>query len=324
MTTLDQTDADRLPSATPLAPPSPARPDGVAGTAADGAATAAPVSGATRCSIAAAGTDGRAAGTAGVLPGGTVPRPRGGGNGGGSRSGETGSRSDGVAGPERASGGDGGGEGFVRLQQPPAVQDRTVPVLRAAQEELRTVVTRRPAPSRRLRRMHPQAAGALRPDTASPGPVPAADVPAVPGPRTGGDRSGTGTAARPVAGPEAPLGVLIGGTPHPPEAVGRPGPAGVSGRPEERPAVRAAAELVRLGRGTCLVVLPAWRPAIAVSVPTEHLLSATGLAFERLAGAQLSVVINPAALHDRELELRDWQAGPPGRRAGRRGGNRTI
>ncbi|MFE6865524.1 hypothetical protein ACFVFS_03125 [Kitasatospora sp. NPDC057692] len=331
MTTLDQTDADRLPSAAPLAPPSPARPDGGAGAAADGAATAAPVGGATRCSIAAAGTDGRAAGAAGVLPGGTVPRPRGGGdgngngngrgNGSGGRSGGSEDRSDGVAGPERASGGDGGGEGFVRLQRPPAVQDRTVPVLRAAQEELRTVVTRRPAPSRRLRRMHPQAGGALRSDTARPGPAPTADVPTVPGPRTDSDR--TGADAQPVAGPEAPLGVLIGGTPNPPEAAGRPGSAGVPGRPEERPAVRAAAELVRLGRGTCLVVLPAWRPAIAVSVPTEHLLSATGLAFERLAGAQLSVVINPAALHDRELELRDWQAGPPGR-AGRRGGRRTV
>ncbi|WP_380279518.1 hypothetical protein [Kitasatospora purpeofusca] len=322
MTTLDQTDADRLPSATPLAPPAPARTDGAAGAVADGAATAAPVGGATRCSIAAAGADGRAAGTAGVLPGGSVPRPRGGGSGGGNRTGGSAGRSDGVAGPERADGGDGGGGGevFVRLQQPPAVQDRTVPVLRAAQEELRTVVTRRPAPSRRLRRMHPQAAGALRPDTARPGPLPAADVPSVPGPRTDGGRTATG--ARTAAGPEAPLGVLISGTPQP-EAGGRPGPTGASGRPEERPAVRAAAELVRLGRGTCLMVLPAWRPAIAVSVPTEHLLSATGLAFERLAGAQLSVVINPAALHDRELELRDWQAGPPGR-AGRRGGRRTV
>ncbi|MFF2662714.1 hypothetical protein ACFVUH_35810 [Kitasatospora sp. NPDC058032] len=326
MTTLDQTAADRSPSAPAAAitPSAPVRPDG--------AGSAAPADGASRCSIAAAAAEG--------WTGGSVPRPRGGGRSGGAAGSDGSDWSDGaagdVAGPERADGGDGRGEGFVRLQQPPAARDRSVPVLRAAQEELRTVATRRPAPSRRLRRMHPQAAGPLQPDTTRSGPAPTANVPSVPGPRTGDDRAGaeTGTAtgaatvsgtdgaARSVTGAEAPLGVLISGTPHQPEAVGRFGPTGLPARAEERPAVRAAAELVRLGRGTCLVVLPAWRPAIAVSVPTERLLSATGLAYERLAGAQLSVVINPGALHDRELELRDWQAGPPGR-TGRRGGRRT-
>lgn len=70
-------------------------------------------------------------------------------------------------------------------------------------------------------------------------------------------------------------------------------------------------------------MLPVWRPAIAVSVPTEQLLGATGLAYEQLAEARLSVVINPGALHDRELELRDWQVGPPGR-PGRRGRRRPL
>ncbi|MFF2351735.1 hypothetical protein ACFVVL_18375 [Kitasatospora sp. NPDC058115] len=349
MTTLDQTAADRPASAAPSAPPAPPvfpvppLPDGSAGDAesrrdagdagdagaAGGASPAGPAGGASLCSIAAAGADGRTAGTTGVLTGGSVPRPRGsaarrsggaetsgeGGSGGGPDGG-TGPGTGLGAGPERAGGRDGGVEGFVRLQQPPPARDRSVPVLRAAQEELRTVVTRRPAPSRRLRRMHPQAAGAPRPSAVDAGPVPPADVPSVPGPRTGGgDRSAPDARA---TGAEAPLGVLIGGTPQLPEAAGGPGPAGPNGRCAERPAVRATAELVRLGRGTCLVVLPAWRPAIAVSVPTEHLLNATGLAYERLAGARLSVVINPDALHDRELEPRDWRAGAPGRRGGRR------
>ncbi|KJY29765.1 hypothetical protein VR45_29195, partial [Streptomyces sp. NRRL S-495] len=156
-------------------------------------------------------------------------------------------------------------------------------------------------------------AAPVRPDSARTGPAPATGAPVVPGPRTGDDRD----APWPRAAAEPPLGVLIGGTPQLPDAGGRPG------RTEERPAVRATAELLRLGRGTCLVVLPAWRPAIAVSVPTEQLLSATGLAWEQLAEARLSVVINPGALHDRELELRDWQVGPPGR-PGRRGRRRPL
>nr|BEK65945.1 hypothetical protein KPHV_31720 [Kitasatospora purpeofusca] len=298
MTTLDRTAADRQPSA-PSVPP--------ALDAAD------PVDGGTRCSITAAGTDARTGGAAGGLLGGSVPRPRGGDADGGSEASEST-----AAAEEAAAGGSGrSGEASPGLRQPPAVQERTVPVLRAAHEELRTAISRRPSPSRRLRLLHPQTAAPVRPDGARTGPAPAGGAPVVPAPRTGGDRD----ASRPGAvAAEPPLGVLIGGTPQPPDVGGRPG---WPGRPEERPAVRATAELLRLGRGTCLVVLPVWRPAIAVSVPTEQLLSATGLAYEQLTEARLSVVINPAALHDRELELRDWQVGPPGR-PGRRGRRRPL
>ncbi|MDY0816679.1 hypothetical protein [Kitasatospora purpeofusca] len=296
MTTLDRTAADP----TPAAPPVPSAPD-----------AAAPVDGVTRCSITAAGTDRRTGGTAGVLLGGSVPRPRDGDADGGSEA------SDSSLAAEEAEPGRSGRTGETGGSSP-AGQERTVPVLRAAREEPRTTVSRRPSPSRRLRLLHPRtAASAARSDGPRTGPAPATGAPVVPGPRTDDDRGATRPGA---ATAEPPLGVLIGGTPHLPDAGGRPG---WPGRPEERPAVRAAAELLRLGRGTCLVVLPVWRPAIAVSVPTEQLLSATGLAYEQLAEARLSVVINPDALHDRELELRDWQVGPPGR-PGRRGRRRPL
>ncbi|MCX4752816.1 hypothetical protein [Kitasatospora purpeofusca] len=301
MTTLDRTAADRQPSA----PPAPPALD-----------AAAPVDGGTRCSITAAGTDNRTGGAAGGLLGGSVPRPRDGNADGGAAASDS---PDSPVAAEEAAGGSGrsgrSGESSPGLRQPPAVQERTAPVLRAAHEELRTGISRRPSPSRRLRLLHPQTTAApVRPDSARTGPAPTAGAPVLPGPRTAPGRE----APRPEpAAAEPPLGVLIGGTPRLPEAGGRPG------RPEERPAVRATAELLRLGRGTCLVVLPVWRPAIAVSVPTEQLLSATGLAWEQLAEARLSVVINPAALHDRELELRDWQVGPPGR-PGRRGRRRPL
>ncbi|MEK2492368.1 hypothetical protein WN990_22715 [Kitasatospora purpeofusca] len=296
MTTLDRTAADRQPSAPPVPP------------ALDAAAA---VDGGTRCSITAAGTDSRTGGAAGGLLGGSVPRPRDGDADGGSAASDS---PDSPVAAEKEAGGPGrSGESSPGLRQPPAVQERTAPVPRAAHEELRTGISRRPSPSRRLRLLHPQTAAApVRPDSARTG-----GAPVLPGPRTAPGRE----APRPeAAAAEPPLGVLIGGTPRLPEAGGRPG---WPGRPEERPAVRATAELLRLGRGTCLVVLPVWRPAIAVSVPTEQLLSATGLAWEQLAEARLSVVINPAALHDRELELRDWQVGPPGR-PGRRGRRRPL
>ncbi|MQS12325.1 hypothetical protein F7Q99_08480 [Streptomyces kaniharaensis] len=206
---------------------------------------------------------------------------------------------------------------------------RSVPILRTAREEVRTVATRRPSPSRRLRQMHPQAvvtgpdaaeretaarAGATRDGAASSRTVraSAARGSAMLSMAEPAGFARSLTARQPSADSEAahadtPLGILIGGGPHPTEAVGRP---------EERAPVRVTAESVRIGRGTSLVVLPSWRPAIAVSVPTEQLLSATGLAFEQLAGAQLTVLINPGALHDRELDLHDWQAGR-GRRSGR-------
>ncbi|MGW2251570.1 hypothetical protein ACWCXH_15400 [Kitasatospora sp. NPDC001660] len=208
----------------------------------------------------------------------------------------------------------------VELPQPaaPATGARSVPVLGAAREEPRPLSTRRPSPSRRLRRMHPEAAPtgreAAERETAAPeGALPRRSVRGAGRTAAGANGSAGAVAARqPAGGPgaaqaETPLGILIGAGPHQPEAVGRP---------EERTPVRVTAEPVRVGRGTSLVVLPSWRPAIAISVPTEQLLSATGLAFEQLAGTQLTVMINPGALHDRELDLHGWQAAR-GRRGGR-------
>lgn len=104
-----------------------------------------------------------------------------------------------------------------------------------------------------------------------------------------------------AAGAEAPLGILIGGP--------RPVPASAE-RLEGQRWRRVTAQLIRVGRGTTLAVLPAWRPSIAVSVPTELLLEATGLGYEELARAELTVLINTEALHDRELRPRDWQVAP--------------
>ncbi|MFC8717257.1 hypothetical protein [Kitasatospora sp. NPDC057198] len=111
-----------------------------------------------------------------------------------------------------------------------------------------------------------------------------------------------------------PMGVLIGGSPGLTEGTG---PAG------RAPDRRVSAQLLRFGSGTCQVVLPDWRPAIAVSVPTEQLQRSTGLSPEELRSALLSVVINPEAVHDRELGLRDWQAELPAAR-GRRRGRRPV
>ncbi|SOB84047.1 hypothetical protein [Streptomyces sp. 1331.2] len=235
-----------------------------------------------------------------------------------------------------AGGGSGAGNspgvGFVRFQPstvPPPVAGPSVPAPRTAREELRPLGSRRPSPSRRLRRMHPQTAPtgqeATARETAATGPTGAGPRSAVtwagelagaPGRVADQAPYGAGTGAAAVA-PDAeasraepPLGILIGGSPGQPEAVGRP---------EERAPVRVSAEPIRVGRGTSLVVLPSWRPAIAVSVPTEQLLSATGLRYEQLAGSRLTVLMNPSALHDRELDLHGWEPGPTGRarRAGR-------
>ncbi|MEU8517324.1 hypothetical protein AB0C76_37985 [Kitasatospora sp. NPDC048722] len=217
---------------------------------------------------------------------------------------------------------DPGGPGDVHaheLRQPAEpTAERSVPVLRAAREEPRTLGTRRPSPSRRLRRMHPDTAptgqeAAERETVAPDGPLPRRSARGAGRTTAGANGAAGATAARRPAGgtwadqAETPLGILIGVGPHQPEAVGRP---------EERTPVRVTAEPVRIGRGTSLVVLPSWRPAIAVSVPTEQLLSATGLAFGQLAGVQLTVMMNPGALHDRELDLHGWQAAR-GRRGGR-------
>ncbi|WP_371497141.1 hypothetical protein OG871_14285 [Kitasatospora sp. NBC_00374] len=149
---------------------------------------------------------------------------------------------------------------------------------------------RRPTPSRRLSRIHP-------PPYPSEDGAPAAGPGGPDGdPAVGADEQGRDAA---TVAPGAPLGILIGASPTHLEAAGQLG---------SRPPRRVPADLVRAGRGTSLVVLPSWRPAIVVSVPTERLLASTGLAFEQLSGARLSVVINPDALHDRELDLRDWQA----------------
>ncbi|MFF2545975.1 hypothetical protein ACFVUY_25855 [Kitasatospora sp. NPDC058063] len=281
-----------------------------------------------------------------------------------------------AAAPDALHGPDGAETGFVRFGSgtAPSEAGPSVPTQRTVREEPRILGSRRPSPSRRLRRMHPQAAqsgqGATARETAASGPT-GTGLPGATGradqrgderageqgerggatgaaaqgpssgtgaPRAGaldagsgagiaiGSSAGTDPAAvdrsavdgtvGPSAGASAgaswaepPLGILIGAGPGPTEALGRP---------EERAPVRVAARPIRVGRGTCLVVLPSWRPAIAVSVPTEQLLSATGLAADRLVGAPLTVLMNPAALHDRELELHGWEPGPAART--RRGG----
>ncbi|GHH70896.1 hypothetical protein GCM10018781_31420 [Kitasatospora indigofera] len=148
---------------------------------------------------------------------------------------------------------------------------------------------KRPSPARRLSRLHPRP----QQDTSTPPPPP--------------ERPLTPVGPEPVS--EAPLGILIGGTPNLPEP---------ENRPQERRYVLAEARMIRPGRGTCLVVLPSWRPAIAVSVPTEQLLAATGLDHGQLPCAVLSVFINPEALHDRELGLHGWRVRPA-----KRGGARN-
>ncbi|MER7850813.1 hypothetical protein ABTZ03_43595 [Kitasatospora sp. NPDC096077] len=266
----------------------------------------------------------------------------------------------------------GAGAGFVRLQQPaaPPEGNQPAPVTRSTHAEVRGLGSRRPSPSRRLRRMHPQAdrtgqeatareTAAADPTGAEPRgagwagePTGATGVVADRAPLAGGRAqpfttsefaaqefagptvsgstfAGPASAGPAFAGPEfaasapraePPLGILIGGSPVQPETVGRP---------EERTPVRVAAEPIRVGRGTSLVVLPSWRPAIAVSVSTEQLIADTGLTVEQLAATRLTVRMNPWALHDRELDLHGWEIGPAGptgptgraRRGGNGGGN---
>ncbi|GLW59546.1 hypothetical protein [Kitasatospora phosalacinea] len=152
---------------------------------------------------------------------------------------------------------------------------------------------RRPAPSRRLSQVRA---------------VPSA------GHRAVAEEAAAGAEGVPVDLVGVPMGVLIGGSPGLAEGVG-PG-----GRAPDR---RVSAQLLRFGSGTCQVVLPEWRSAIAVSVPTEQLQRSTGLSPEELRSALLSVVINPEAVHDRELGMRDWQAELPSAR-GRRRGRRPV
>lgn len=135
--------------------------------------------------------------------------------------------------------------------------------------------SRRPLPARRLRRLHPK-------------------KPAAPG--TGGPAEAVGE-AEPSA-PAGPMGVLVAAVP------GFTAPAPQTAAGQRR---RVDAQLVRLGRGTSLVVLPSWRAAIAVSVPTDLLLRETGLTVAELPDARLTVVINSEALHDRELCPAEWR-----------------
>ncbi|MFJ5884802.1 hypothetical protein [Kitasatospora cineracea] len=153
---------------------------------------------------------------------------------------------------------------------------------------------RRPAPSRRLSQVRA--------------------VPAAPDGFRAAAEAAAGDGGAPVDPVGVPMGVLIGGSPGSGESGGQ------GGRAPDR---RVSAELLRFGSGTCQVVLPEWRSAIAVSVPTEQLQRSTGLGPEELRSARLSVVINPEAVHDRELGLRDWQAEIPAAR-GRRRGRRQL
>ncbi|GAA2156730.1 hypothetical protein GCM10009760_58030 [Kitasatospora kazusensis] len=142
---------------------------------------------------------------------------------------------------------------------------------------------RRPTPSRRLSRLHPRAV----PDPVGPS-APGESRPAQP----------DGRQPVPPLPAQTPMGILIGASPSYSEP-----PA----QPEDRQPRRVPARIVKVGRGTTLVVLPSWRAAIAVSVPTDLLVRATGLSADQLAGAHLTVLMNPEALHDRELDLHDWQ-----------------
>ncbi|MEV7601065.1 hypothetical protein AB0O91_27250 [Kitasatospora sp. NPDC089797] len=226
----------------------------------------------------------------------------------------------------------------LRSAAAPPEGNRPAPAARSAREELRGLGSRRPSPSRRLRRMHPQTdrtgqeatareTAATDPTGAPGAPTRGAGPAGAPTGATGAstDRAPlaggrTATEAGPAGAPgrgsaagsgpwaeefgvEPPLGILIGGSPVQSEAVGRP---------EERAPVRVAAEPIRVGRGTSLVVLPSWRPAIAVSVSTEQLLAETGLSIDQLAVTRLTVWMNPWALHDRELDLHGWEPGPSG------------
>lgn len=140
---------------------------------------------------------------------------------------------------------------------------------------------RRPAPARRMPRAgQPPSSGTVDPlFSAAPAEVLPPEQP-------------TGT--------EPQMGILLGGGQRSPEP-----PTQTS---HQRRRVRA--QVLRVGQGTTLTLLPSWRSSIAVSVPTELLLDATGLSRAELPGAELSVEINPDALHDRELRPSGWRVGP--------------
>ncbi|MDH6110558.1 hypothetical protein P3T36_006188 [Kitasatospora sp. MAP12-15] len=156
---------------------------------------------------------------------------------------------------------------------------------------------RRPAPPRRTARSVREL-----PDDADQSAVDAeSEGPASDGPAEGSTTTpGPEAPVAPPAGAEARLGILLGSAQRAPEPPIRVG---------DQRRRRVAAQVIKVGTGTTLAVLPSWRTAIAVSVPTELLLEATGLSREELLEADLSVLINSDALHDRELRMRDWQVG---------------
>lgn len=169
---------------------------------------------------------------------------------------------------------------------------------------------RRPAPARRTV-LRPGSADTVESRAASPeavaaaGPAAAVGSAAVDSAAVDSGAVGNETASSEAVGvstaPEPPLGILIGGRRAVPGSVGRAA---------EQRFRRVTAQLIRVGRGTTLAVLPSWRPSIAISVPTELLLAATGLSYEELGRAELTVLINFDALHDRELRPREWQVTP--------------
>ncbi|MDH6120798.1 hypothetical protein ABH930_004894 [Kitasatospora sp. GAS204A] len=164
---------------------------------------------------------------------------------------------------------------------------------------------RRPAPARRTV-LRPGAPDTVESRAASPeavaaaGPAAAVGSAAVDSGTVGNETAGSEAVGVSTA-PEPPLGILIGGRRAVPGSVGRAA---------EQRFRRVTAQLIRVGRGTTLAVLPSWRPSIAISVPTELLLAATGLSYEELGRAELTVLINFDALHDRELRPREWQVTP--------------
>ncbi|WP_354640561.1 hypothetical protein [Kitasatospora camelliae] len=199
-----------------------------------------------------------------------------------------GSAGPGPAGPLHAAGA-GAGAAFVRVPEPTDTGART----RRA---------RMPTPARGLGRTR----GEERPGTWAEAPSPPAlltgAAPAGPAPAESGSVETESTGSRPAGGAGAAFGVLIAGSPAPPAAVAR----------RRRAVSRVEARPMRIGRGTSLVVVPAWRESIAVSVPTASLVESTGLSLERLASARLSVLVDLGAVHDGELDAHGWRVEPDG------------
>ncbi|PYC77499.1 hypothetical protein C7C46_18615 [Streptomyces tateyamensis] len=198
----------------------------------------------------------------------------------------------GVVPPPRSGSADG------MVPQPPAAAEGWVSSIGRPRPRIR-----RQAPARRMRAVGsagpvgsggPEVNGPVAAEAATMAAAPSAPAP------VSEPRSAPAAPLAPEAiRPEAPLGVLIGS----------PRPAVVAAaRTEELANRRVNAKIIKVGQGTTLAILPSWRSSIAISVPTELLVSSTGLTREELRQAELTVVVNLEALHDRELRPRDWQA----------------